>query len=215
MSALPVHVVADPKQAAAMLAPMRVRLLKELHEPASASELARRLELPRQKVNYHLRELEKAGLLTEVEQRRKGNCVERVVRATARHYLVNPDVLGELGANPENLRDRFSWAHLVAVAARAVRDLATLRKRADDAGKELATFTLLSEITFASPQALHAFSEDLSNEVARLAVEHGAEDGAASRRFTFFVGAYPTITKSEQEAEAEAQGRARRKDDRS
>ena len=62
----------------------RLRLVRELVEPDSAAGLAKRLGLPRQRLNYHLRELEAAGLLELVEERRRGNCVERIVRAVAR-----------------------------------------------------------------------------------------------------------------------------------
>ena len=44
--------------------------------------MGRDLGLSRQKVNYHLRALEDAGLVEHVEDRRRGNCTERIVRAT-------------------------------------------------------------------------------------------------------------------------------------
>ena len=115
--------VRDPAQAAALLQPQRLRLLEGLSEPDSAAGLARRFGLPRQQLNYHLRELERAGLVELVEERRRGNCVERVVVATARHYVISPEVLGGLGASLDEVRDHFSSTSLVAVAARAIREL--------------------------------------------------------------------------------------------
>ena len=97
MESAALAVIRDPVQAAALLQPERLRLLEALGEPDSASGLARRFELPRQRLNYHLKELEKAGLVELVEERRKGNCIERVVRATARRYVISPEVLGEIG----------------------------------------------------------------------------------------------------------------------
>ena len=82
-----VHVVQHLDAAAALLSEPRLRILGELGDPDSSSGVARRIGLPRQQVNYHLRELEKSGLVEFVEERRKGNCVERVVRASARSYL--------------------------------------------------------------------------------------------------------------------------------
>jgi DNA-binding IclR family transcriptional regulator len=61
-----------------------------LSEPDSAAGLARRLGIPRQKVNYHLRELEREGFVELLEERRKGSCIELVVRATAREFLIAP-----------------------------------------------------------------------------------------------------------------------------
>ena len=90
------------------------------------------------------------------------------------------------------MQDRFSWSYLLAVAARAIRDLATLRRRATRVGKRIPTFTLHSELQFASPQILHAFADELTTEIARLAQKYQSLDGG--RYFTFFVGAYPTVT---------------------
>ena len=69
---LDLEVIDDPAAAVVALDPLRARLLAGLAEPASASALAERVDLPRQKVNYHLRILEEHGLVTEVGQRRWG-----------------------------------------------------------------------------------------------------------------------------------------------
>ena len=88
-----VAVIEDPAAAEASLDPIRGRLLAELAEPGSASTLATRVGLPRQKVNYHLRALERHGLVELVEERRKGNCTERVLQATAASYVISPTAL--------------------------------------------------------------------------------------------------------------------------
>ena len=56
-----VTVIEDPAAAEASLDPIRARLLAELAEPGSASTLAGRVGLSRQKANYHLRALERHG----------------------------------------------------------------------------------------------------------------------------------------------------------
>ena len=132
-----VETVGDPVRAATLLHPLRLRIVRELREPDSATGLARKLNLPRQKLNYHLRELENAGFLELVEERRKGNCTERMVRATATSYLVDPAALGALGPDPERFQDRFSASYLVALAARTIQELAILKKRAAKAAKKL------------------------------------------------------------------------------
>ena len=117
--------------------PARARLLAGLAEPASASALAERVDLPRQKVNYHLRILEEHGLVTEVGQRRWGGLTERVLHATAAAYVVSPGALGEAAGDPDRIADRLSARYLIALAARAVREVAGLIRRADRAGKRL------------------------------------------------------------------------------
>src|SRR5215467_11931828 len=124
-----VTVIDDPAAAEASLDPIRARLLAELAQPGSASTLATRVGLTRQKANYHLRELEKHRLVELVEERRRGNCIERVLRATARTYVISPAALGGLAADPGATADRFSSAHLVNVAASTVREVGQLRRQ--------------------------------------------------------------------------------------
>lgn len=186
-----VDVIERKKAAAAVLHPVRGRILAELREPDSAAGLARRLDLPRQKLNYHLRQLEKEGLVELVEERRKGNCTERVVRASARSYLISPATLGPLASDPDKLRDKFSAAYLVALAARAIRDIARLSRGAAKAGKRLPTLSLQTEIRFASARAQNRFAEELSTHVAQLTAKYHDESAPRGRPFRLFVGSYP------------------------
>jgi DNA-binding transcriptional ArsR family regulator len=195
--------VHDSRGAHKMLDPLRLQILEGLRSPDSASGVARKLGLPRQKVNYHLRELEKHGFVEQVEERRKGNCTERIVRATARHYLILPQTLGQMAADPATIQDRFSSTYLVAVAAQAIQDLAHLRQRAEEAQKKLATLTLQTEIQFASAAQRAAFAQELSNQVAKLIRKHNHE-GKAGRRFKMFLGLYPATSHTDKKNDQRA-----------
>jgi DNA-binding transcriptional ArsR family regulator len=188
---LPVQVVHQPGSAAALLDPVRQQLLANLTQPDSASGVARRLKLPRQRVNYHLRELERAGLVELVEERRKGNCMERVVRATARAFVISPDALGPLGPTPDAAGDRLSSAYLIATAGRAIRDVAALESRARKEGKRLATLTLEADLRFASAASRAAFAEELADAVARLAAKYHDERAPGGRRFRLLAAVHP------------------------
>jgi hypothetical protein len=142
-------------------------------------------------VNYHLRELEKHSLVELVKEQRKGNCTERILRTTARYYVISPETLGALAARPEEIQDRFSSAYLMALVSRVLQDLGILRSRARAAHKKLATFSLQTEVRFASPEDRHAFSEELAEQVARLTAKYHDERAKGGRRFRFFLGAYP------------------------
>ncbi len=72
-----------------------------------------------------------------------------------------------------------------------------LRRRADKAGKKLPTFTLQSHVRFASAADRAAFTDELSNEIARLVAKYHDERAADGRAFELTVGAYPAITKDE------------------
>ncbi len=186
------QIIRDPEAAGAVLSPLRRRVLYGLREPGSATTVAADLGLTRQKVNYHLRALEEVGLVEHVEDRRRGNCTERVVKATASHYLIDPAVLGA-GADPRSAADQFSGAHLAAVSARTVSELAELRERAAAAGKRLPTLSLEAAVRFASPADQAAFLEGLSNAVAGLLQQYHDESSDEGRWFRLVVGAHPAL----------------------
>ena len=194
------QIVRDAVKAAVFLQPARLRILKQLAAaPDSGSGVARVLEMPRQLVNYHLRELEKEGFVDFVAEKRRGNCMERIVRASASTYLVSPEALGILGATPEQQRDRFSISYLIGAAARIIRDLANLSIGAAKANKRLATLTLETEVRFRNAQDRNAFAEELANTLVRLTVQyHDSSAGAEGRTFRFVAAGYPAITKSQE-----------------
>src|SRR3954465_5235782 len=121
-----VTVIDDPAAAEASLAPIRARLLAELAVPASASTLAARGGRSRQKANSHLRALEPHGLVELGEERRKGNCTERVLQATAGSYVISPTALSAVGPDPSREPDQRSARWLLAVAGRMVREVGEL-----------------------------------------------------------------------------------------
>jgi DNA-binding transcriptional ArsR family regulator len=169
------------RHAAAALSPFRLGLLQGLERPESATGLARRLGLPRQQVNYHLRELERGGFIELDEERQQRGCVERVMRLSARVSFPRADQ----GAPPEVRADQqghgFASAHLIAAASSVASEVAELRKRADAAGKRLVTTTLQSEIHFPTPDDYRAFVEGLTAEVSRLVARHAGPDDPRSR----------------------------------
>ncbi|MFI0355840.1 ArsR/SmtB family transcription factor [Actinomadura sp. 9N407] len=177
-----------PPSSRSGLSPLRRTLLDHLTEAASASELARRLDLPRQKVNYHLRELERLGLVELVDERRRRGFVERRMRTVD--------------------RDRFSSAYLYTAASRLAGDVATLRERAAAADRALLTFTLELDIDFASPAAMRDFLDELTTLTRTLAARHHRPDEPRARRHHVVIGAHPVITKTPEQAAAEAAGAA-------
>ncbi len=186
-------VLNDAAQLRVLLAGDRVAMLAAVQEPGSAVGLARRLGLPRQQVNYHVRELERAGLVEVVGERRRGNCVERLLQATARRFVVGPGVLGELAAEPREIRDRLSWAHLAAAASRTIGETAELVEGAAAAGERVATLSLEAEMRFASASDRDAFARELSDALARLIVRYHDAQGAGGSCFRVHVGAHPAV----------------------
>jgi DNA-binding transcriptional ArsR family regulator len=183
-----VEVIEDPAAAAVALDPMRARLLAELVEPGSAGALALRIGIPRQKLNYHLRALEAHGLLELTEERKWGGITERVLRATAATYVVSPAALAETAVDPDQTADRLSARYLVALAGRLVREVGSLARRADAAGKRLPTMAIDTEIRFRSAEDRAAFADELTAAVLDLAARYHHDDGRPHR---LVVAAHP------------------------
>src|SRR5690606_14594273 len=134
-----------------------------------------------------------------VEEKRVGNCVERIVRATGRAYLVSAEALGSLTRGAADVTDRFSAAYVISVAARALREVTRLRQAADEAGKRLATLTLETEVRFARAADRAAFAEELAREVARLTAKYHDESAPRGRVHRIVSFAYPKPAGSDEE----------------
>jgi DNA-binding transcriptional ArsR family regulator len=188
---LDVEVIADPAAAVSALDPIRSRLLAELTEPASAAALASRVGIARQKVNYHLRALEDHDLVTEAGERQWGGLKERLLVATAASYVVSPGALGPVAADPGRANDRLSASYLIALAARAVREVGEMWALTREKNKRLATLSIDTAIRFRSPNARAAFTQELSEAVTTLAARYHDESDSRGRSYRLVVAAYP------------------------
>jgi DNA-binding transcriptional ArsR family regulator len=189
-----VAVIRTPAAAEVSLDPFRTRLLAELAEPASAAMLAARVGLPRQKVNYHLRTLERHGLVELVEERRKGNVGERLMRAVAASYVISPDALGAIQPDPSRAPDRLSADWLLALAARLVRDVGALIAGGTKARRRMATFALDGEVRFASAADRAAFAAELADAIAGLIARYHDATAERGRDHRLVVAIHPRIT---------------------
>jgi DNA-binding transcriptional ArsR family regulator len=192
---LEVAVIDDPAAAEVSLDPIRARLLAELVQPGSASTLAANIGLTRQKVNYHLRALERHGLVELVEERRKGNMTERVMRATAAAYVISPAALAAFAPDPDRAPDQLSALWLLALSARLVKEIGELMARARRSRRPLATFAIDTEVRFASASDRAAFAAELSDAVEALASTYHDEFAGGGRTHRLIVALHPSITR--------------------
>ena len=194
-----IAVICAPEAARSALDPVRARLLAALAEPASASAAAKKVGLSRQKANYHLHELEEHGLVELVEERRRGNMTERVLRASAGSFVISPAVLAELAPDPDRSPDRLSARWLLALAARLLREVGELMRGARAAGKPLATFAIDGEVRFASAADRAAFAEELGDSLRSLVARYHDEKAPGGRKHRVVVAMHPSL-KSPDEA---------------
>jgi DNA-binding transcriptional ArsR family regulator len=192
---LEIAVIDDPAAAGVSLDPVRARVLAELAEPGSATTIAAKLGLPRQKVNYHLRELERHGLLELVEERRKGNMTERVMRATAASYLISPTALSAFAPDPDRAPDQLSARWLLALAGRLVHELGELISRAKADRRPLPSFGVDTEIRFASAADRASFAAELSDAVETLVGRYHDDAAPGGRKHRLILALHPSITK--------------------
>ncbi len=191
---LDVAVIDNPAAAEVALEPIRARLLAELAQPQSATMLGALFGLPRQKVNYHLKALERHGLIELVEERRKGNVNERVLRATAQSYVISPLALAAVQPDPLRAPDRLSARWLLAVAARLVRDVGALISGATQANRRLATFALDGEVRFSSAADRAAFAEELTQAVTALVAKYHDAAAESGRDHRIVIAIHPSFT---------------------
>lgn len=185
------EVIDDPATATVALDPVRSRLLAELAEPASAAALAGRVGLARQKVNYHLRQLEAHGLVRVASKRQWGGLTERLLVATAASYVVSPGAMGPVAADPDRENDRLSASYLIALAARVIRETGRFLRRAEETGKRLPTLSIDAEVRFRSPADRAAFSQELTEAVTTLVSRYHDAAAPRGRAHRFVAFAYP------------------------
>jgi len=183
-----VRILNDPETLSLLGHPIRVRILDALREPGSAATLARQLGQPRQKLNYHLKELLAADLIEPVGERRVGNFVESLYRAVARTFLVSPEVAWADPRRAATLAQQHSLQTLVLLGQRLQRDAALLLDRAAFDGEQIASASVLAEARFASEADREAFLDEYLRTLAGLLEKYGNKEGAAYR---VVLAAYP------------------------
>jgi DNA-binding transcriptional ArsR family regulator len=183
-----VKLVVQPEGLHALAHPVRVQVLEALREPASAATVARHVGQPRQNVNYHVKELERAGLVRPVGERRKGNFVERLYQAVATTFVVSPRAAWGDPRRIQAMRDQFALERLVHLGERLERDAAVLLDRAAFDGDEIASVSVEVDVRFATEADRAAFLEEYLAAVGPLLRKHGRRDGDPYR---VALAAYP------------------------
>jgi DNA-binding transcriptional ArsR family regulator len=188
-----VAVLHSTHQAAAVLDPVRLRILAHLRLPDSASGTARSLHSPRQRIGYHIRQLTQAGLLHPAGERRSGNAVEQLLQSSATHFFLGPHALGPIALDPAMAQDHLSSTYLIATSYRAMLDVSELQKRAHSTAKKLPTLTLESELSFESPADQSAFATELTAFIKTLSAKYAASNASKARKFRLVAVSHPAI----------------------
>ena len=117
-------------------------------------------------------------------ERKKRNCVERLLQASARTYVLAPRLLGELGLSADEVRDRFSSTYLLAAASKVIEEVSALRPKAEAAGKKLPRRSPSeTEVRFASARLQNEFLEELLAAFSELVTRHHRPAAPGGRTF--------------------------------
>jgi DNA-binding transcriptional ArsR family regulator len=170
------------EQAETLLRPRRVDLLRRLAEERSCTELAAELGETPQRVYYHVKKLEAAGLVERVRERRVRGIAEGIYRARARSYWLSPRLVGEIGG-PRRAGDRLSHGYLLDLVEQLGADIAALAER----GEETPTLGISGEVRL-PPERRAAFLRDLQSTFEELLQRHGEGEGDA---FALALACYP------------------------
>jgi hypothetical protein len=98
--------------------------------------------------------------------------------------------------------DRLSASYLIALAARAVREIGDLVRRAHEAGKHLATLSVDTVIRFRSAQERAAFSNELTEAINRLVAKYHDDSAPGGRAHRLVLLAHP-LPKASKHSEGE------------
>ncbi|NUM82458.1 helix-turn-helix transcriptional regulator [bacterium] len=181
-----IRIISNHGNAGKALHPLRLQILRFLSQPGSASSLAPKIGIPRQVANYHLRELEKAGLIQFVEEKRKGNCVERIYRSVAPAFVVSPSALSFVKADPKTI-DRTKPEYLIALGSQLIDDVATLSQ-----DQSVPTLALETAVSFRTEDDRRRFAEELALFLGNLAGKYHHESG---NPFRLICAVHPEVEK--------------------
>ena len=161
--------------------PTRVAILEALGQPAAAATVARALGQSRQLVNYHLKALERAGLVERVGERPKGNFVEALYRAVARSFVVSPQLAHSERGRVEALQRQHHLSTLLDLGDRIQHDAAQLLDQAAFDGEDVPSATVSAETRFATPEDRATFMDAYLASLRDLLERHGSSEGEPFR----------------------------------
>jgi hypothetical protein len=191
-AAAPVSVIRDAPKAGVLLKPLRREILGHAQTPISASGIAAAMGRPRQVVNYHVRELARAGFLRRAGRAKKRGLTEQRYVVSAQAYVLAPEMLGALDATATTATtDKTSAAYLLMLATRLQRELSESWRASEANGTALPLLSLDTEFGFASAGDRARFAQALTTAITKVIADHTTAPDRAGK-FRLVLGCYPT-----------------------
>lgn len=173
---------------------LRIRILEALEsQPMTVTQLGERLGLAPAKVHYHVRELERVGLVRLVETREKGGVLEKYYRSIAQGFSVPASLLrtappDEVLTAVSGMLQRLSDGILRALARRL--RAAAEAETAEQAEREAEEGELI-EISSVTAFMTNDEARQVSRQVFDLLNRYGTRRGiAGEHEYTLALTAY-------------------------
>lgn len=181
--------VDDIEQAAVLLKPARLDVLKRMAEDTTCTLLAEALGLTPQRVYYHVKALEQAGLVERVGERKVRGILEGIYRARAKSYWLSPRLVGRIGG-PKRARDQASLGYLISLAEEIQEDVARLADRPQE-DEDVPSLGLSAQIELKDAAMRAAFMRDVQAAFQGLAKKYGATSPTRGHAFRVALACYP------------------------
>ncbi|MBE1446629.1 winged helix-turn-helix domain-containing protein [Paenibacillus sp. OAS669] len=189
--------IQSPDQAMALLNPLRADIVSRLIEPASAAELARMINEPPQRMNYHLKALEKTGLIRRVGTRQVRNLVEVLYQSIAKTFVL-AESLSLSEETIERLKEHGSLAQLITTAEQMKKDAVYLMEHSEK-GIEIPSATLQMDVPLLDGEDRETFIADYVDMVKQLVGKYAkaADNVQSPPLYKVILSVYPKAAEGE------------------
>lgn len=181
--------VTDAEQLMMIRNPFKLQILQYLNETHSASEVAKFMGESPQKMNYHFKKLENAGLIWKVGKRSIRNLVEVLYESVAEHYIVTEqtDIQSDL---IQQLKDQGPLMHLYDLSEQIKKDTVELLNRVKDA-VHVPSAALDFQVQFDNEEERKAFLNEYIELVNGLVTKYQTDKKTDNNRFKALLAVYP------------------------
>ncbi len=198
-----VYYIEHMEQATSLLKPFRIEILRQMDEAITCPELADYFDESPQKIYYHVKALEKAGLVEKVKEKRVRGAVEGYYQARARSYWLAPHLVGKVGDMPLS-RDEKSLQVLLNLAEDVHDDIGKLANHAQ-AGTDVPSLSLSAQIYLPDAQRRTEFLEEVAIVFQSLARKYGTPPIDATYEndegYRLILACYPKVDSAEDDHE--------------
>ncbi|HDR7659088.1 MULTISPECIES: ArsR/SmtB family transcription factor [Bacillus cereus group] len=104
-----VYMIDNLEQLKSISDPLRVKIIHLIGiKPLTSQMLSDELEIPRSKIHYHLKELEKNGLIEVVRTEQVRNFIQMFYQPIAQSIIASPDLLLKQSESNDNFIKAFN-----------------------------------------------------------------------------------------------------------